>query len=499
MFRETYEAKAETGRELTGEKNRIYSFMTRILKDRGIRINDLYMQCNVSRTTFWRIMYGHQIPAPLLQDTIINLLEMDEFEKSEFLECISQLEFNESEIQAYKIIEETLKDKPVNRAAADMEFIVRDKKKTVMPYGELMDIIRDAAAIEGFKCDITVFTCTGGDMLAPVKMLLDDIKDADITVNHYVRFYRDDNLENVYVFRTIISLLKYGAYKVFARSLDGMRVKEWLDDVILVRLPDKYMALCFGDERYHDCYISDCPEFYTFLSDKLLKIMPLYEELIKERNVGMVITMIQEIEYGNSKFIYKSNPCYDVIEKDIWVAIAGRCVEENYRILFGDLGEEYKSDRVQAVVNSLLDICEKRYNYTYQYDNTHFFTKKGLQNFVDTGRLSDHMDWLPSFTNDEVRRILTNLLKRHQNPDDKLRISIIDQDTDMDLCVVATSADDIIVAYMNKLTGIGDVFNCFFKHDDLSHLLMGFGERYAPRNISISDSEIERFINGLFS
>jgi len=213
-------------KQMAKTERAIYHFIKKKLKERNIRVHEFHGMCGFSKATLYRIMTGSQMPTEAQQAKIIELLDFDEYEIDTFSECIKELEFDDNQLKAFEIIDSIFSDYAEPSKQEPQEFIVWDGNKSIKTYDEVLDMIRRAANKEGFFCEMRIYSCVHGGALEPISDLLEELRGKQIIVQHYTKFYDNDDLENVLAFRASIQLLRHSRWSKTENHTSG-RETHW--------------------------------------------------------------------------------------------------------------------------------------------------------------------------------------------------------------------------------------------------------------------------------
>jgi transcriptional regulator with XRE-family HTH domain len=483
---------------MPNSEKRIYSFLKSKLKERGFRINEFYSRLGFSKATVYRVMKGLQTPTPIQQEKIIALLDFDETEKNIFCECISELEFNEQQLKAFAVFHGIFSGKPAALQADDTEFILYDDRKIIMTYREILDFVRGASKQKGFSCDIKIYACARdfGAMLEPIAALLAELPPERVSAEHLVRFYEDDDHGAALTFAAVLPLLRHGHYTLFARHIVGEYAPELLDNLIFIKLPDKYMVLSFKNDRYHDCFLA--PKLYLPLMDRWEAMKSRHEPLLRERSVNVLLDMFREAEEECTSVLFKASPCTHYVERRVWEAAASRFTPENYQAFADALGDrKIAPEQVEIALNLAVDVLDQRYKHTQRNKSTILFTESGLRRFMETGVIYKNCSFIPPFTPKERKDILQNLLARHIDPGDNLTVVVINSEMDENLCIVAFDDGSFTVDINDP--DLGYMADIHIYQPQLAQLFTAFGTRYVSENLAMNEGEMRAFMERLLA
>lgn len=343
------------------------------------------------------------------------------------------------------------------------------------------------------KADILIF---GRIPISVVEDLLGFIanqKEVKFTIRHIISF-NDRTDENAATFKSIFKLLNFDFYIPYYYA--GTKSYQ---NVIILKKEDGNgtqttdITLFFGSEAVslHD---QPSDELFSLYEDLFLKISysskPVKRVFNKTNPTNGLITLCQwflGMENSSSEYMLKQNMCFQMVPFDILYKI----FEET-----GYFGLGYASSIVQELIVNFRNRCT---NY-FQTKKTrhHFFTKRGLSDFIDTGFLSDHYLYFRPFNLSERKAILQHFLNQIET-NKHIKLNLLKNDYAIKNFEIAFFEDKCIYL-LESSSGYGiDYFGVLIEAEAVNEMFEDFIKNEILENHVYSESESLDYLKYLIS
>ena len=502
----------------------VYSFIKTKAKENGIKIEDLHKKCNTSRTTMYRLMKGFAIPSADTEQLLATALRLTNAEKAELHYYYKLSETNPTLFEAHLALESILL-KTAEEAVPKIDIIFYEDKKFIMTYKELLDNILRVSDDPNFSCNIKIMNSTDVIFTSPICDFLDELEskisgkknlEDIVEIDHLIKFVEKDSHGNILTLKSILKLLRYNCYDVHFYNVedrsDGKSeciesTKSTFNDFMLIKYTDhgkpKYMFLSLLEGNYSDCYSFEDKMLYEFFSKAYDDKKKEYQQaLVKARNFDFYSNMLYEIENNNDSWMFKPNMCYNMIPPELMKAVTSRMSKENTEGLLKDLGESTNNlKRAEEMVNYSVNLLSLRYKATFMNKRIDVYSQEGLLDFASTGKLSDHIPYLPEFTKEERRTILENIRKRNNDPKDNFKYYILNTLMNQDINWGANSANGILLECYDKSVA-GTKFeksDIYLEQGTLSRIIIDFADNHVPTRLALSSEDADKFFGDLIT
>jgi len=479
----------------------VYEYIKNKAKVNKIRIEDLHEKCGSSRTTMYRTIKGYVVPTLEMEEKLAKALKLTDEEKAELHYYYKISQKDKSLIQAHVDLHNLLfqnKDEDIPK----IDVILYEKRKYIIAYQELFDEILQSADAEDFSCNIKIVGSTNISYTEPISEFITKIAGITkkgIEIEHLIQFSEDSH-ENIVILKSIIPLLKYNFYKIYAYDSEKKQDKDGVSDWMLIQYTSngekKNLHLSLTDTNYSDCYAFKDNMLYEFLNKK-------YEDNKKRcdngiqiiHNIAFYNDKLFDIEKDNDIWLYKQNPCYNIFPPAITKSIISRITNEYKDCLLVQMGRiKGNYDEANEIIKALSNQLEKRYKLSSKNKRIDIFTAPGLQSFATTGRLTDHVDFIPEYSVEERKATLKSIRDRGSDPTDKYDYYIVPMEMNKGLTIEINSGGGILLEYLKE----GRVSeNVYFESKLLANAFIDFTENYMPVAIALKPRDAEKYLNEL--
>jgi len=491
----------------------LHNFLKQKLKEKNISIETLYQKCFISRTTLYRIMKSTVKPTDEVRKNIEKHLNFSESEKHEFNYYLNATEASAEISESMGMMMRNLffgKRPPIPKDQ-ELEFIYyHGSEKYIKNYSQIMSNIYDASNLESFKCEINIVNCSSINYLSPIVNLLSVTNKENFSVEHLIRFRENDYETSFELLCNIIPLFAYSAYNAFFRNSETSSTEPQLfSNVIFIKYAymhegksiKKFMMLSFLEDTYSDCYVFESDEIYSFFHKNYLIFRMDYQNsnLFEHRNMAIWQDFYTEMETKYDQFLLKPNPCYNKLPISVYDSMMSRYTEDYMSNLFDYLNMPQGDEKTYLqIIDTMYKAIKKRIEATFSNRHLDVYMKNGLIDFAKTGRLSDHLPFLPTLNKQEIKDTLIYLKRRNNDEDDSYKMYIVNEGIESSCAWIANPSGGILCEYLyDKLSNEDCIYNFYIRNSALSKVFINFMANYIPEKMAISKDENNAFIDFL--
>lgn len=489
----------------------IYEFLKYHLKLKNVRVDDIVTQSGISRTTVYRMMKGLLKPTPQMQNLFVEILELDEREEYELEQLIKLIDVDENQLLArkelHKIIYNTNSNIPKKE---ELEFVVYEKEKYIKKYDEILNIITQDMQKDSFEIEMKILNCISEQYLKPVVNLFTKIKsNKGNSIEHLLTFSETNNYKNVLILKSILLLSTYSFYDVFfeVQEYDNKN-KSIFENMIIIKYSftennideKKYMVLSFEENNLSDCYITNEKRFYEMFQKKYKLVKENHKNFLnRENNVDFLNDSILAFESGGKHYAIKANPCYNRIPMYIYEDLLGRQDSMQFNKMISHFGENLDNTyNIDIAKESVFKNLTSRSELSKKYIQIDVYSKEGMEKLAKELKISDHYDFLPEFTKEEVKAILENIRNKKNDKKDKFTFYITNSNlSDNNKIYLVSENNGVCLDYFEPDADNGLASMSYINQDTLTNSFMDFVEKYVPDNLAMSDADADAFIDYL--
>lgn len=424
----------------------LYKFIINICKERDIKTEELQKRLGFSRSTLYRYMKGINQITPKLEKDFIKILHMDETEVAEFAKFVRLSAFEQSLIDSRYVLDEFLFEKAENKADLDMDIVFYNNDRFLRTLSEIFNLILECREKDELEGSIKIVDCLKDDIFVQIESFLQHIftDGLNIEAEHFINFSGNDYRQNIFSFVNIFPLIKHDKYKLYFREKD--RDVTLLNDSMLISLSyvedgirrHNYFAISFFEHSMPECITFTDEFMYSYLSKAYSNLKHNFSSVIQtfdEFDFGEDVLM--ELTNKGGYYIIKPNPCHDKIPFEVFKSIKERMSDqEMVKFISALSGQELSAEALPIAVKKALQYMKKRLEFTFLHKQIDVYSKNGMLDFVETGKVSDHLEYLPALNKEELKMTLSYLSDRNNNPKDDYTLYITEKDFVRDELVI---------------------------------------------------------------
>jgi len=478
-------------------------------KGNDMKIGELQNKLNVSRTTLYRYMKGINRITPDMAQSFISALDMDKDQTSEFSKYVSLSAFDHTLIESRHVLDDFLfgkqkKSKPL----LDVEMVLYDKDKYLRTLKEILEHIFSFSGKEGLVGEIKIVNCLNENVFVLLADYLKKVFTAGININveHFIGLSESNYLQNTCAFTSVFPLIMHEKYELYCR--DKETEDNLMQDSILVSLTyeqdgkqsSRFFSITFYEKGMSECVAFSDVYMYSYFSKLFENLKLKYRNVMQKTNrIDFNEDLFIEMQKYGAGYVIKPNPCYDKIPYEAYSSLINRMsAEELKALLYSLLGEKLDEAAIPDAISKVMKYLKKRIDFAQETKQIDVYSKEGLADFAQSGKLTDHLENLPAFNQDERRMVLEYLYNRSNDPDDDYLLYITDSDmTHKDLVLVAAKYFGLLIGYVYPEHRNGLWRMIFIQNERLASIFCDYIENHIPINLAIEKENASSFLKTL--
>jgi len=487
----------------------LYSFIAALCKDQNMKLEDLQKKLNTSRTTLYRYMKGINQITPGVAEGFVNALNMSIQDTIEFQKFVSLSAFDNSLIESRKVLDDFLFEKnSESKPGFDVDMVLYDGDRYLRTFKEILDNLYSYSEKEGFAGSIKIYNCLSENIFSNLTdFLLKSFSEGlHVEAEQFIGLSEKDYLQNAYSFISTFPLMKYEKYKFYYRE---METKDGpLPDSILFALQymedgkqiSKYYVISFFENGFADCIGFHDKYMYMYLSRIFEGLKISFTNVMRKYDsVDFEDDIFTEMNKKGSSVLVKPNPCYDEIPIEVYESILSRMSDEELIELFSAmLGQKIEADALPATLLKTFEYLKKRIKGTTTSKHTDIYSKQGIIDFFTTGKLTDHVPYLPAFSKEEASKVLEYINNRNNDPKDTYALHITEGSYAHNDFIFSIYKDfGIIVEYIYPAHTPGLWKMILIQNERLASIFTDYFENHIPVNKAMDKKQTDAFIKSL--
>lgn len=495
----------------------IYTFLKKKLKENNIKIGAFIEMTNVSKSTIYRVMKGFQKPSDELLERIINILNLNTEDRRKLNYYISTIDMDESSVEASNEVKKFIFE-PRDTSSKDIEFIYyKDEEKYIKSFESIIDDIHRNISGKSADIEIHIANATEENTMNNIIKNIGKLANgsAKFKIEHLVGFSKNHPVKSIRVLKNIIPMLEFDNYSLFYTDTLTDLGKNMFNSFMLIsyryreesREEFGYYVLSFLNDNISTCYIGYSKDsIYDMFLRNYNFIKDLHIPAVCKNESSDFASLMKNIEFIDGSddeaqiYLFKRTPCYKRIPPIVFKKLKERIIESNNVVQFvkninqmSFVGEQEAYLLLDAISGEMI----KRYEEAKSVSTVDILSKNGLIKFAQTGLLSDHFNTLPEFTKEDIIAILSDMKKRHEDPDEKYRLYIIGDTEETNFVLTVFKDRGFLIEHANEDKKC-DVLNyCMIEDKDICNILYEFGKEYVPTRLAMNNSDAVRFLDEL--
>ena len=489
----------------------LYKFLTSMCKGNDMKIGDLQQKLNVSRTTLYRYMKGINRITPDMAQSFISALNMDMHQSFEFSKHISLSAFDYTLVESRHVLDDFLFGKQLKpKPPFNVDMVLYDKDKYLRTLKEILDYIFSFSSKEALTGEIKMVNCLNENIFALIAGHFEEASKAgaNIGMEHFIGLSESNYLQNIKAFTYIFPLIMYEKYKLFYREKETE--DSLLHDSILVSLTyqedgkqvNQYFSITFYESGMSECVAFNDFYMYSYLSKLYENLKRSHKDVMyKTEYIDITEDIIDEIQKYGGSYIIKPNPYYDRIPYEVYVSLINRTSGDERKGLMSALsGEEFDESAIPDAASKLMQSLKKRLDVAQATKQTDVFSREGLVDFAQNGRLTDHLDYLPALNQDEKRTVLERLYNRCNDPKSAYSLYITENEMSRKGMVLeATKGFSLAIGNTQPETQEGLWKMVIIQNERLASIFCDYMENHIPVNHAMEKEKAKNFLQALIN
>jgi len=497
----------------------LYRFLTAKLKERGLPVESLPGLLGVSRSTLYRNMKGTVQMTPEVQSIFADILQLNDEDKHLFDRLSEQAAFDPTLVEARYALDRFVFSTGAKPPAkpAPIRFAMHDGDVFLRSSNQVFDRIRAAATTEGATTTVHILNCTCCAPFDIVSAFLEDLLASapGATVEHLLMLPSTDYAATITIITRLLPLMQFNRYTIRFAQIPGGDSRH--ADVMSGGSPapqtnfansmsvavhgaheSTFFFLSFIDDDLSRCLVTTDRCVTDFFDSNYDAVRRGYAEaLVDSTDIDLFSDAMADIEETTNLCLLKPDVCFARIPMSVFESMLSRMTSDELaflrKVVAGSGGDPNTS--VERVMGTL----DRRARASYVNRQIDACSMAGFTRFAQTGRLTDHLDAMPSFSIDERRAILANVQKRSNDPHDPYTLYITRDDFLPD-CYFFTALEDfgLMIEYNPTDIKRGMVPNLFFRSRLLADIFVDYITNHIPHVHAISAEDTNAFLAGLF-
>jgi len=483
----------------------LYRFLTTKLKEAGLPIESLPAMLDISRSTLYRNMKGIIRMSPEVQDKFAILLSLDAAERQTFERLAGLVTIDPTLIDARRVFDNfVFGDTTTTPSSDNLRFAVYDSDTFLRTSTQLYSRILDLATIEDATTTVRIINCTTDVQFRSVSSFIEDLlARTEATVEHLLTLPNNDYAGIVTVVTRLVPLLQFNRYNVHYAEAAMPTTRALFVNTVSVEVQHKQettlFMLSFLEHDLSSCLVTSNHHVIDFFHHNFDAAKQCFEEaLVDFTDMNLYADTVATLEDGRNVVLIKPNFCFDRIPISVYESMLSRTPTDQ----LADLQAKFAGpDNDPAIiVEMMLGTMERRVESSKTHRHVDVCSVHGLKEFAETGRLSDQMDFLPSFSPDERRRVFASVQARLNDPKDPYTL-FVTRDDIFTCGYLAIAIEDVGVVFEYNTEEIrkGNCTNLFITNRALAEILMDYATNYIPQARAMSLEDTNTFLTSLIA
>lgn len=495
----------------------LYSFLKKKLKENNIKIGTFIEMTHMSKSTIYRVMKGYQKPSEELLKITNEILNLNSEDQRKLNYYISMIDMDESSIEASNAVKNFLFE-PKNMDTKDIEFIYyKDNEKYMKTFEDIMNSINSSLSGKSAKVNLHIVNSTSENIMNNIfKHIQNFQRNINIKeIEHLVGLTKNQPVKSIKILQNFIPMLEFNNYKVLYTDSLPNSDSTMFNNFILITYfyiedgKEKfgYHAISFLEDSIGTCYVGSSKDsIYDMFFRNYSYIKDIYTPAICNSSTSDFKGLMNDIEFEDGRdenteiYLFKRTPCYKRIPPQIFTNLKNKLVDNNLAIDFvksinqlNFIGEQEAYLALDEIEAEMI----KRYNKAKSVYTVDILSKNGLMKFVETGRLSDHFDGMPSFSKEEVVIILSDMKRRHLDPKEPYKFHIVGNTSKTRFVLTVFKEKGFLIEHANEDKKCEFLNYCIIEDLDMCNILYEFAKEYVPTRLAMPDKDAVEYIDTL--
>lgn len=472
----------------------LYKYLTSKCKERKVPIESMPELFGFSRSSLYRYMKGIIRMTPEVRAKFVCILDLNESERQEFERLVGLSEFDSTMIASRYALDNFVFCKQVEKEKPEViKFAYHENDTFLRTSSEIYELIQSLAVKPGALCKIRVINCLKRGIFDSVSFFLEKLFSISesIIAEHLLTFSEKDHLHNTNTLINIIPLLKYKCYSVYhSKTSVPDEFNALFGDSIIVEVQHKgspkYFFISYLDEDLSACLATSDKNVFAFVFSNYEAFKKSYNAaLLDADSLDLFGSKIAELQENTNCYLLKPNCCYDRIPITAYQHMISRASSDELKNV--QKGLVSTNDEGTQSLEVALSILEKRIASSFKNHYIDVYSVGGLTRFTETGRITDHLDFLPSFNKEERQTILEYIRNRYLDPNDKFTLYITKEEIfENGYIILAYEGVGVLIEYNQDNYRQGICSNLFIKNKLLANVISDYVKNHVPNNHALN-------------
>jgi len=484
----------------------LYRFLTGKLKEREVPVESLPKVLGISRSTLYRNMKGTARMLTQVQAKFADVMGLDDDGRAEFERLLGLASFDATMVQARDIVDRFVfpsQRKIEDDRPAPLRFALYDQDVFLRTVDEIYAQIRELATAPGASTMVRIIDCTAERWFGSVAGFVEDllVNVDDVTVEHLLTLSHTDYAATASTFTRIVPLLGFDRYAVHYGEQPTGDTTHILGHVMGVEIsqpgaPTTGFMLSFVDDDLCACLKTTDRAVLSFFHANFDAAKRAYSEALVDTGIDAFNGTLADLEENTDVYIVKPDFCFESVPMSVYQAVMARAGVNDpasAQQLWAGLGGDPATS-----VETVLSTLDRRARASDTHRHIDVCSVDGLTQFARTGRLIDHLDFIPSFNEAERATILRHALTRNNDKTDPYTLYITREDLLPDGHIAMVLEDvGVVLEYNPDDYQRGLLSNLFIDNKTLAEIFSDYVRNHFPEAHAMTQDETTAFLTSL--
>jgi len=495
----------------------LYGFLTAKLKERGIPVESLPQLLGVSRSTLYRNMKGIVQMSAEVRIRFGDLLELDASDRQKYDRLSGLVAFDSSLVEARQVLDQFIfPGRPQPVAKSDpIRFVLYENDTYLRTSDQIYDRIRAMAETDGASAEVRILNCTDDPLFSSISGFLQDLLTSNetVTVEHLVTLSQCDYTALIATVTRLLPLLKFNRYATrYAQVAATSSRAPGVSDILMtkpcvfsnamsveIRIGRRstFFLLSFFEGDLSTCLVTTDRNVIDFLYSNYNADKESYSAaLIDSTNISFFSDTVADLQENTGVSLFKPNFCFDRIPVSVFESMLAKAAPDELariqKAIASPEGDPAAS--LETVINTL----ERRERASHLNHHIDVCSMAGLSELAETGRISDHLDVLPSFDPSERRAIFSYVQARLNDPLDPYTLYVTRDDFFQNGYIIMAMEDlGVLITNNTENCRRGLCDNLFIANAALAEVFTDYATNHISQAHALSLEETNAFLTGL--
>ncbi|HBT96265.1 MAG TPA: hypothetical protein DEB25_00730 [Desulfobulbaceae bacterium] len=442
--------------------------------------------------------------SPEVQAKFIRVLCLDDAERREFELLVGLSAFDSAMIAARHAFDQFVFDQGEMLTKPKVfDFAYHAGDTLLRTSEELYDLIEDLVRRPQASCAIRMINCLGKDTAGSVLSFIEKLLATSerVSIEHLAIFQEKAYEQNINTLISLLPLLKYQCYSVYYSP--RLKAIDFYEDKLIIDVnckdePPRYFFLSFHNQGLSRCLSTLDKSVFDFWSNNYQYFKESHGVLnLDYASFDVFSNRLLELQQSTNYYLLKPNFCYDDIPMSVYESMRAKIPAQELDAIEKTLCLE--NDEGGGLRTLLAGIEQRRAtSYTNRRINLH--SMNGLRQLAISGRLSDHLTFMPPFDKEQLRVIFTQARDRNNDGDDSYTLLITRKKILADGYILSAFENIGVMVEYNQDKYKQDIASSLFiKNQTLAAILSDYVRNHIPGSHALTREETTAFLNSLIA